>query len=45
MNKTFLKNMDLIDLILLVGAISLMFLDKNGWGWLLFILCLKKSLL
>jgi hypothetical protein len=43
MNKTFLKDMDLIDLILLVGAISLMVVDRNGWGWLLFMFCTKRA--
>ena len=48
MNKhmtNFIKNIkidDVIDILLIIGIIILAYNGKDGWGWLLFFLMIKK---
>lgn len=41
-NKPFWNWSKIVDIALIVGAVFLAALDKDGWGWLLFLLFIKN---
>jgi hypothetical protein len=42
-NKPFWNWSRIIDITLIVGIVLLAAIDKDGWGWLIFILLIKNG--